>query len=68
MNHTRRAMLILSVVVLLILSLSLAGCRQDDATVTPEARPRVQQMIPLAGGGSDSPLPTPGIEQSPLKP
>lgn len=68
MNHARRAVLIFTAAVLLIVSLSLAGCRQDDATATPEARPRIQQMIPLAGGGSDSPLPTPGTAQSPLKP
>lgn len=67
MTHTRRVMLLI-VALSLILSVSLAGCRQDDATTTPEARPKTLQMIPLAGGGSDSPLPTPGTEQSPLKP
>ncbi len=68
MIYTRRTILPLVAALLLVLSVSLAGCRQDDATATPEARPKIQQMIPLAGGGSDSPLPTPGTEQSPLKP
>lgn len=64
-----RGVLLLIVALLLGSSLSLAGCRQDDATATPEPKPKVQQMIPLAGSGAESsPLPTPGLGQSPLKP
>lgn len=59
---------LLIVAILLISSLSLAGCRQDDSR-TPEATPekQTQQMLPMLGS-DQSPLPTPGTDQSPLKP
>ncbi len=68
MIRAQRAIRLLIAAALLIAGLSLAGCRQDDATATPEAKPKVQQMLPLAGSGSDSPLPTPGTGESPQAP
>ena len=68
MTPAQRMTQLLIAAVLLIVSLSLAGCRQDEATATPEAKPKAQQMLPLAGSGSDSPLPTPGTGQAPLQP
>ncbi len=54
--------------VLLVGSLGLTGCRREDSkTPTPEPRKTIQVVLPMVGDGQ-SPLPTPGTNQSPQQP
>jgi hypothetical protein len=54
-------LLVLAVTVFLIAAvLGLGGCRRQESTTD-------QQALPLVGGGS-SPLPTPGLTDSPISP
>lgn len=52
-------------VILIAASLGLAGCRRQEITATPT--PAARQLLPVVGGDS-SPLPTPGADNSPVKP
>lgn len=54
-------LLVLTVTVFLLAAvLGLGGCRRQETTTD-------QQALPLVGGGS-SPLPTPGLSDSPITP
>jgi uncharacterized lipoprotein YajG len=57
--------LFLVAVILVAASLGLAGCRRQETTSTPT--PAVKLLLPAVGGGN-SPLPTPGVDNSPVKP
>jgi hypothetical protein len=62
-KHQPKTSLIL--ILLLAAVLSLGGCkRQDTKTSSP---PDAKQFIPAVGGGT-SPLPTPGVADSPVTP
>jgi hypothetical protein len=52
---------VLTVTIFLIATiLGLGGCRREETTTD-------QQALPLVGGGN-SPLPTPGLTDSPITP
>jgi uncharacterized lipoprotein YajG len=58
---------------LIAASIGLTGCRRQDKTTTPTptspAAPALQQSLPTVGSGSGvSPLPTPGVGNSPVSP
>lgn len=65
-RNKRIALLIATV--LLISSLGLTGCRQEDTKTPVAPETTKQQLLPMFAGDDQSPLPTPGTDQSPLQP
>jgi hypothetical protein len=62
-NKIQRAMLALLVIAVV---LGLTGCQRRDTKATPT--PAVYQQFVPAVGSDKSPLPTPGTDNSPVKP
>jgi hypothetical protein len=57
----KRQLQVLSVTIVLVVAiLGLGGCRRQETTTN-------KQMLPLSGSGT-SPLPTPGVVDSPVAP
>lgn len=64
MNLKQKLMIAATVLLLMLASSGLSGCRREEKiTTTPESK--TQQLLPNVGG---SPLPTPGTGLSPVTP
>lgn len=62
----KKRTIVLLLALLITASVGLAGCRRQE--VIPTVTPAVErQLLPAVNTGS-SPLPTPGIDNSPVQP